>query len=623
MTRDSVRSRTSRKVIFIYFAAFLLVAFHQSGRVAEWLEGQADGRDGRWATAAGNAAVFIREKIEPFGPSLMNRIEDEYLARLPDITVGAKADPNAAPSPPAVEAATSITAPIAPPEIFNSAPAPENAGLARDTWAIVAAALSAAPKIFNPANVLLVGDSMMLEGLGPPLERSLKKYPGLAVSRTGRYGTGLCRLDVFDWLAYFKETLAKYKPDLVIITLGANDPQDIVNAPGRKKRVHLGTDEWKEIYGQRVTELLALAEAAGTEVFWVGLPIMGREPYGTRVAELNKVVADGCAAAKNCRFWDAWFSVADEISKYSVMGKDAEGATVRVRAKDSIHLTEKGGEIMAAKFLAETGQWVQYEQIGSVTEYTFASNLRGKETKYFVAAPRVVTGKIPAVFLLHGAWSGPESWLDGVGRDKLATLAQANNVILIMPDGDPFGWYLDGPEAPIESYIINELVPEVLAKQPIDKDRMAISGLSMGGHGALTLTMKHPGLFKAVSSMSGVMDLSAHGDNTPLNQSINIHKVLGDFAASGEAWLKNSVVGLTSEKPEALKGLPILLSVGLADNLTLGENQRYHQILETLRIPHEYAEDEGGHDWEYWSGQLGKHLDFLAGHLWTKNKKKK
>ena len=359
-----------------------------------------------------------------------------------------------------------------------------------------------------------------------------------------------------------------------------------------------------------------MAESAGTKVFWVGLPIMGREPYGGRVAELNRVVAEACGAYDAvCRFWDAWLSVADKDGKYAVQAKDAEGRVVRIRAKDSIHLTEKGGEMMAEKFLAETGGWADYEQKGQFLEYSFPSVLRGKETRYFLAAPRRAEGKLPAVFLLHGAWDGPEAWPEKVGRDELAALAQAHNLILIMPDGEPFGWYLDGPEAPIESYFLEELLPRVLAEHPVDKDRLAAGGLSMGGHGALTWAVKHPGLFKAVSSMSGVTDLSAHGDWRPINQSINIHKVLGAFAENSEAWLRNSALGLTRENPEALKGLPLLLGVGLADDLTLAENRAYHQLLEELKIAHEYREDGGGHDWEYWAGQLPAHVEFLAGHL--------
>ncbi len=143
----------------------------------------------------------------------------------------------------------------------------------------------------------------------------------------------------------------------------------------------------------------------------------------------------------------------------------------------------------------------------------------------------------------------------------------------------------------------------------------------MGGHGAISLALKHPGLFKALSSMSGVMDLSAHHEGE-LNESIGIHKVLGDFAQNGEAWRKNSVVGLAAEKPEVLKKTPLLIGVGAADSLTLDENRRLRALLEELKIPHEYKETEGGHDWAYWGAELPAHLEFLAGHLKEKKGKR-
>ncbi|UQZ89730.1 hypothetical protein C4J81_11140 [Deltaproteobacteria bacterium Smac51] len=700
--RSKRKGLNPRKVIFIYLAAFLLIAFHQSGRVAEWFDDQGAKSEGLWSEISFSIAAFINEKIEPHGPARMNQAENELLDKVPDIIVGGQGEqparrPGVEPPPPAPplaveiepvpaleEMATAAHEPeaeieaiaIAPPEGTETPPPDEDVqpektleameepeietapvaeeAVAAETFAPEGAgadseeSAEAALTAFNPSSVLLLGDSMMLEGVGPPLERRLKKNEGLTVNRTGRYGTGLCRLDVFDWLTYFKENLAKYKPDLIIITLGANDPQDIVNAEGRKKRIHLGTDEWNELYGDRVTELLSMAENSGTDVLWMGLPIMGREPYGSRVAAINQVVAEACAAKSNCRFWDAWLSVADDNGRYAVQGRDSEGKSVRIRAKDSIHLTEKGGEIMADKFLEETADWVEYEQeaieeaseappadeastaapsagdgdeayaapVGVVTEYTLLSAVRGKETAYFVAAPAGAGAEpLPAVFLLHGAWDGHNAWVKNVGRGKLASLAQAHNIIIIMPDGEPFGWYLDGPDCAIESYFMGEMMPHVLESHPVDKNRLAISGLSMGGHGALTLAMKYPGVFKAVTSMSGVMDLTAHGDGRALSQSLNIHKVLGPFAENSEKWLKSCARGLTEADPERLRNLSLLITVGLADSLTIEENRRYHQLLEQLNIAHEYREAQGGHTWKYWSAQLPAHLDFLARHL--------
>lgn len=94
--------------------------------------------------------------------------------------------------------------------------------------------------------VLLVGDSMMMEGFGPVLQRTLRKRPDLEVVREGKYSTGLSRQDYFDWPAQLEKLVGKYNPDMVVICMGANDPQDIIDE--NRKRHHADSESWKTIY---------------------------------------------------------------------------------------------------------------------------------------------------------------------------------------------------------------------------------------------------------------------------------------------------------------------------------------------------------------------------------------
>jgi S-formylglutathione hydrolase FrmB len=658
------------KVVFVYSLAFLLVGWHQAGRLAEWFDDQALSSEGLVSELAFSAAVTLREKVLTWGPGRLKIDEDRLLSLFPaDLTIGARAGaPTAA--PPLIPMATGLPPPDRegrPPEPRPAAPllidgpgptaaagtgasaAPDEkllAALPRET----ARARTPGADSFNPARVLLLGDSMMLEGLGPQLQRELKKYEGLSVNRDGRYGTGLTRLDNFDWLAYFVQMLEKYRPDLVILTLGGNDPQDMVS-PGQK-RVGVGGDDWRRIYGERVADLLGRAEARGVRVFWVGLPIMGLEPYGSRVAVINQVVRAGCEAAPNCRFWDSWLTVADAQGCYSTYLPDAQGRSARVRGKDKIHLTEFGGRIMAEQFLAETADWADYRQKseeegpapavqpgeqpplapsagdgrdesdlpaagGRISERKFFSPLRNKETAYYLALPgdgSGYPGPYPVVFLLHGAWDGHDAWVKQMGDRRLAELADRFGLILVMPDGEPFGWYLDGLESAIESYLIAELMPHILSSRPeADPERVGLTGLSMGGHGALTLALKYPELFKAVGAMSAVTDLAAHaGDSHKLNRQLKIEKVLGPAGEGGGRWRPFDARRLTGARPEVLAGKPLLISAGLSDSLTLAENRAYHRLLVGLNIDHLYREVPGGHDWRFWSSQLPLHLEFMS-----------
>ncbi|MBX7160806.1 MAG: esterase family protein [Acidimicrobiia bacterium] len=121
----------------------------------------------------------------------------------------------------------------------------------------------------------------------------------------------------------------------------------------------------------------------------------------------------------------------------------------------------------------------------------------------------------PVLYLLHG---GGDSWTAWTEPDKgdAAALTAASPFVVVMPDGGPEGWYTDnygwgagGPRW--ETYHIRELLPFVEARYRVTPGRRAVAGLSMGGHGALGYAARHPELFAAAASFSGVDDLMLFG----------------------------------------------------------------------------------------------------------------
>ncbi|WP_456408074.1 alpha/beta hydrolase [Caldithrix abyssi] len=114
------------------------------------------------------------------------------------------------------------------------------------------------------------------------------------------------------------------------------------------------------------------------------------------------------------------------------------------------------------------------------------------------------------IYLLHG-YSG--SYKDWPAHVDLPPLADRYGFILVCPDGGYDSWYLDSPVDPAsqyETHISKEVIPYIDAHYRTIKARggRAITGLSMGGHGALYLAMRHASLFYAASSMSGGVDLT-------------------------------------------------------------------------------------------------------------------
>lgn len=192
--------------------------------------------------------------------------------------------------------------------------------------------------------VLIVGDSLIMEGLGPALLRTLRKNTDLDVAREGKYSTGLTRTDTFDWPKHMETLVPDKRPNLIVVCLGANDFQDILI--GGKRHI-AGTEKWSALYRARADAFLAAATRDGAEVLWLGLPIMGSESYEKRIRALSNLQQAACASvAPLCRFADNVSVLADKNGNYLSHITDDQGRQVRLRYKDKIHVTEPAGQMI-------------------------------------------------------------------------------------------------------------------------------------------------------------------------------------------------------------------------------------------------------------------------------------
>lgn len=213
--------------------------------------------------------------------------------------------------------------------------------------------------------------------------------------------------------------------------------------------------------------------------------------------------------------------------------------------------------------------------------------------------------RVPTVYLLHGYGGDHLNWQS---RIDLRPLADAWGVLIVCPDGSPNSWYLDSPMdagSQYETFVSQELVGWIDAHYPTLAlpTARAITGLSMGGHGALFLALRHPDVFGSAGSMSGGVDLTASTKRWDLAAK------LGAYEAHPERWHAHSLVHLASSlEPPA----PSLLIDCGVDDLFIEPNRRLHAVLLDRSIPHTYVERPGGHSWDYWIGALPDHLRFFA-----------
>jgi S-formylglutathione hydrolase len=139
--------------------------------------------------------------------------------------------------------------------------------------------------------------------------------------------------------------------------------------------------------------------------------------------------------------------------------------------------------------------------------------------------PQAADGPVPLLVFLAGLTCTEETFAMKAGAQRFAA---EHGLALLTPDTSPrdakvpgeaddwdfglaAGFYLDARQAPwsahwrMETYLLDELLPLVAREQGVDSGRCGIFGHSMGGHGALTLALRHPGRFKSVSAFAPIV----------------------------------------------------------------------------------------------------------------------
>jgi S-formylglutathione hydrolase FrmB len=238
------------------------------------------------------------------------------------------------------------------------------------------------------------------------------------------------------------------------------------------------------------------------------------------------------------------------------------------------------------------------------------SNAMQKSYKCVIIKPtKYKKQKIPVVYLLHGYGGWYANWLIRV--PELKEYADEYKMMIVCPDGAVGSWYLDSPvdsSYKFETYIGKELPAYIDAYYPTIKSRnaRAITGLSMGGHGGLFLGFRQAETFGACGSMSGGVDLS------PFPKNWELAKRLGDTITYTNNWKNYSVIHVIENKPA--QPLSIIIDCGTED-FFYTVNSNLHQKMLALKIPHDYIERPGKHDWEYWRNAVQYQLLYFKNYF--------
>ncbi len=214
--------------------------------------------------------------------------------------------------------------------------------------------------------------------------------------------------------------------------------------------------------------------------------------------------------------------------------------------------------------------------------------------------------KLPVIFLLHGYSGNYKQWNNIMNAQKYA---DDYGFIIVCPDGLFSSWYLNSPvkaDCQYEKFFFEELFPDIKSKYKTDAQNVFISGLSMGGHGALYLFIQQEALFNAAGSTSGGIRLSDGFGKYGLGD------LLGNPPADSDLWKKFSVY----ENIDRLKGntKPIIFDCGSSDMFYISNNL-LKQKCDALKLNATYISQPGNHNKAYWAKSIKQQFEFFKNQL--------
>lgn len=202
----------------------------------------------------------------------------------------------------------------------------------------------AAEKDEDARQVVVFGD-FFGGGLHRGLEEAFRDATSIAVSGQSNASSGLVRDDYFDWPAAMQSFLGaeEREIDVAVIMIGGNDRQPLrgggAEHPPR-------SEEWRELYADRVDRVIDLFLEQQIPVYWVGLPPVQASGLNQSYATFNDIYRERSHRAGST-FIDVWNGFVDEDGTFTMHGPDINGEQRQLRTDDGLRFTSAGNRKLA------------------------------------------------------------------------------------------------------------------------------------------------------------------------------------------------------------------------------------------------------------------------------------
>ena len=199
-----------------------------------------------------------------------------------------------------------------------------------------------------PQRVLVIGDSMM-RVTAHAIELQISRR-GVAESRAfTSLGSGIARLDSFDWMEKIDELVAEFSPDVTIAWFGTNDHQPMSTPDGI---IRPGDPAWAVEYGRRVGEAMdKLAAVSDARIVWLELPDMRDASLQRDVELINSIVAEQAEQRDAVMFYPTRSLLSRRPGTFSMHVAGPTGMPLSIRDADGVHLNRAGADRIADSVL--------------------------------------------------------------------------------------------------------------------------------------------------------------------------------------------------------------------------------------------------------------------------------
>jgi S-formylglutathione hydrolase FrmB len=229
--------------------------------------------------------------------------------------------------------------------------------------------------------------------------------------------------------------------------------------------------------------------------------------------------------------------------------------------------------------------------------------------------------RYPVLYFLHGLGQNEQTMFSAGGWSLIEDLRRQHKIsdfLIVAPEGG-HSFYINSADNSFRysDFFIQEFLPHIEARYRVRPGRQgrAITGISMGGYGALRFAFAHPELFSAVSAQSPALitqtpqDMGAVGGS---NRTVD--RLLGP--AFGQPinmahWKQNSVFAVAKANQSNLRKLAIYFNCGQSDDFGFEDGAAsLHQQLQAEGVRHEYHSYPGDHSFTYFLAHMGEVIEF-------------